>query len=205
MAKSKKGKKGNVQSGEPRRYRVNGFELIFGLALSLFGVLFMVWMGQVKTLTCTRLEPSQFECLMQSRLLGLIPLKSTSVEGLQGAKVETETVTRNSQDSSGRSRTRNETFHILYLLTQAEQIEFDASGNDVVGSREQSAQQINDFINDPGAKSLRVQSDRGHFFLLVAPLLSLALGLLALGKCARDFGRMRAQSRLLQETAPNAG
>lgn len=203
---SKRVKKGKGQSKETPRYKVNGFELIFGLALTFFGVLFMVWMGQVKILTCARLEPSQYECLMQSRLLGVIPLNSMPVEGLQGAKVETETVTRSSQDSNGRSQTRNETFHTLYLLTEAGQVEFDASGNDVVGSREQSAQQINNFINDPTAMSLRVQSDRGHFFLLLAPLLSLALGLLALGKCARDFGRMRAQSRLPQETAaPNAG
>jgi hypothetical protein len=205
MASSKRSKKGKAQSGKTPPYRVNGFELIFGLVLTFFGILFLVWMGQVKTLSCTRLEPSQLECLMQARLLGLIPLKSTPVEGLQGAKVESETVTRNSQDNSGRNQTRHETFHTLYLLTQAGQIEFDASSNDIVGSRAPNAQRINDFINDPTANSLRVQSDRGHFFLLLIPFLSLTVGLLALGKCARDFGRMRAQSRLPQEAAPSAG
>jgi hypothetical protein len=201
MAKGKSRKKGKGQSGGPPRYRVNGIELIFGLVLTLFGVLFMLGMGQVKTLTCNRLEPSQIECLMQARLLGIISLKRTPVEGLQGAKIEMET--RYSQDSDGRSR--NETFYTVYLLTKAGQIEFDASGNNTVGSREQTAQQINDFINNPSDKSLQVQSDRGHFFLLLAPLLFLTLGLLALGKCGRDFVRMRAQSRLPQETAPSTG
>jgi hypothetical protein len=159
--------------------------LVLGIACTLLGLLLLGSMVRIKILSCTRLEPSQIDCLLQMRVLGFIPLKTTPVIGLQGAKVKAEQVTSTREDSSGRQRTETDTVYTAILLTQAGEVALDVSTSGWLGSRQKRVEQINAFIHDAQAQSLRVYSDLSHLFLIWLPFLMLAIGLVLLYKPAK--------------------
>jgi hypothetical protein len=75
-----------IQSTPPRRPFFRGSP-IFGLIFILAGCLSLYLFGQVPQLSCTHLETNNLNCVLKTSLLGLVPLHSAEVDGLQKARV----------------------------------------------------------------------------------------------------------------------
>lgn len=110
----------------------------------------MIFLGQLTTLLCQRLEPTQVACeLTSSSLLGERMLSIPTGE-LQSAEVEVN------EDSDG------DTYRVV-LVTKNSRIPL----SDVYSSGERGkrtrANQINAFISNPEQMSLRIQQDHRWF------------------------------------------
>jgi hypothetical protein len=113
----------------------------------LAGLMVMVLGGELATLTCQRVEPTQGSCqLVTSSLLGLdeitIPLNQ-----LQNAKLE------QNRDHRGRGN------YSVVLLTDDGEIPFISTWNPDVQEKRNKAYLINAFIGNPRETSLHVQQD----------------------------------------------
>lgn len=124
--------------------------VLFCSVFVVAGLAIMVVFGELATLTCQRVEPTQGRCqFVRSRLLGsqerTIPLNQ-----LQGAKVDVN------ESSKG------DTYRIV-LLTDGGQVLFTTASSSGAEEKQNNADQINAFIGNPGKTSLRVQQDDRWF------------------------------------------
>jgi len=161
--------------------------LVFGLVFTLSGLLCLVVFAQVNVLTCTRLEPSQPSCVLESRLLGVLPLNSTPLEGLRGARVADKISESTYEDSNGRTRTRQTKFYWIALITDEGEVDLDALTSGWIGQKQHTADRINAFVRDPGEKRLQAYSDLTSLFFIWAPLLFLTPGLYMLMGTAEEI------------------
>lgn len=152
--------------------------LLFGLVFTLGGALVLWFMLQVNVLTCTRLESTQYNCVLQSKLLSLVSLHTEPIIGLQGAKLKQEVVHSTSTDSNGRSRTRSETVYWVVLVTSEGEVSLDNDHSSWIGPKQDITDQINAFVDNPEVQSLQVHSDLTYLLLIPIPFIFLAIGLL---------------------------
>ncbi|UCC61768.1 MAG: hypothetical protein JSV36_13315 [Anaerolineae bacterium] len=138
---------------------------LYGLAFTACGCLFSLIFGQAATLTCTRVEPSQIECVRQSKWLGWLPVSAVSLQHVEGAEVA------QSCDDEGCSyRVELTTAEGIVPLTS-----YYSSGS---RSKKEAADRINAFLRNSEGSSLTVKSDAGLLafvlplvFVLVGPLI----------------------------------
>lgn len=161
--------------------------LAFGLAFFLPGLLILVNMVQVKVLSCTRLEPSQISCVLESKLLAVVPLSSTPLPGLWGARVAQEWTESTSEDSQGRSQTRQYLAYWVALMTTKGEVALDSGKSDRIGSKERTVQNINAFIQNPASQSLHAYGDLSPLLYIWAPLLFMAPGLFIFIGAAKEI------------------
>jgi hypothetical protein len=76
----------DMQSTTPRRPFFRGSP-VFGLIFVLAGCLVLYLFGQVPQLSCTRPDANNLNCVLKTSLLGLYPLRTAEVDGLQKARV----------------------------------------------------------------------------------------------------------------------
>ena len=121
--------------------------------ISLFGVLGMAIMSlfPVSVLTCRHVEPKQVDCQLQERIVGLIPVRESSITDLKRAYVAREDQTREDEDG-------NE-----YTVTISRVVLDGASGEIVLRGAEEGKQfagrttrRINDYLDAATDESLRV-------------------------------------------------
>lgn len=148
-----------------------GFTVLLSTAL--------VSLAQIRTLACTRLEPAQYNCVLQSKVLGLVPVSTTPID-LRGAYLDSEVVERTSSD--GKS-TGSQTLYSVVLQTNGGDVHLDITSSASYWLRQRIVDRINTFVQDRQVKSLRAHSDflaQGilmcvlPFFLLIALALSIA-------------------------------
>lgn len=121
---------------------------LIGLAISGIGLAFLWGAGQVRTLTCQRVETHQIECVIQIKLLGLLPLGEQPVHHLQGASVSTGC---SENGESGQESC------VYGVKLQTAQGEVSLSPPIVSGerrSKEELVRQINNFIGTHSMTSL---------------------------------------------------
>jgi hypothetical protein len=139
---------------------------LFGLVFTACGCLASYIFGQQTTLTCTRLEPIQIECVKQSKWAGLLPLGEESIRHLQGAGVA------QSCDEDGCTyRVELDTTEGTVPLTA-----FYSSGSK---SKQETADRIDAFVQNSRERSLTVKSDAGLLgfllpcvFIFAGPLIA---------------------------------
>lgn len=124
--------------------------VLFGSVFVVAGLAAMVFFGELATLTCQRLEPTQGSCqFVRSGLLGsdetTIPLNQ-----LQSAKVDVN------ESSKG------DTYRVV-LLTDGGKVPFTSAWSSGAVEKQKNADGINAFIGNPGKTSLRVQQDDRWF------------------------------------------
>jgi hypothetical protein len=125
--------------------------ILFTSVFVVAGLAIILIFGELTTLTCQRVQPTQGSCqFVRSRLLRsgetTIPLNQ-----LQSAKVD---VTASSR--------RGNSYRVV-LLTYGGEVPFTiASSSDAEGKQE-NVDKINAFIANPGKTSLRVQQDDRWF------------------------------------------
>jgi hypothetical protein len=120
--------------------------MLFGSAFVVAGLAAIVFGGELATLTCQRLEPTQGSCqFVRSRLLGsdetTIPLNQ-----LQGAKVDV--IAFSKRDA-----------YRVVLLTDGGKVPFTTASSGGAEEKQKNADRINAFISNSGKTSLRVQQD----------------------------------------------
>lgn len=141
----------------PNRLRLQANNLMTAMGTVLFGSIFvvgglaaMVVFGELATLTCHRVEPTQGSCqFVHSSLLGsdetTIPLNQ-----LQSAKVDVN------------ESHKGDTYRVV-LLTDSGKVPFTTAWSSGAVEKQKNADQINAFIGNPGKASLRVQQDDRWF------------------------------------------
>jgi hypothetical protein len=159
---------------------INLVAVFWGLVMTVALTFGLVTLLQVRVLSCTRLESTQYSCQLKSNLLGLIPLRSTPIIGLQGATVKHEVVESTNEDNNGRSRTTRSTVYWVVLATGQGEVELDIVKDGGSGSKLETAERINAFVRDPAAKSLQVRGDLTHLFWLPLILFFLPIALIVL-------------------------
>jgi hypothetical protein len=139
--------------------------VIFGAIFSACGCIMGFIFGQQTVLTCTRPEPAQIECGMQKSWLGLVPLGKESLQNLEGARVD------ESCDEDGCT-------YRVELDTRGGFVPLTAYYSSGVKSKQEAADQINAFVQDPGEDSLEVKGSVGLLgilfplvFVFVGPLI----------------------------------
>jgi len=139
--------------------------VLYGLAFTACGCLFSLIFGQAATLTCTRVEPSQIECVRESKWLGWLPVSSASLQHVQGAEVA-----QSCDDEGCTYRVELSTAEGTVPLTS-----YYSSGSQ---SKQETADRVNAFLKDLRESSLTVKSDAGLLafvlplvFVLVGPLI----------------------------------
>jgi len=154
--------------------------IAFGLVFTMSGWVFLRWMAEVRVLTCTRLEPAQYECVLQSTLLGVVPLSSTPIEGLREARVKPIESETTDTDSQGHTQTRLTTLYGVVLVTDGGEVDLDTAWSGGMEPKARTVYRINAFVNNSESMSLRVHSNLTTLFFIWAPLIFLAPGLIAL-------------------------
>lgn len=161
--------------------------LAFGSVFFLLGLLILVILVQVKVLSCTRPEPSQITCVLESKLLAVVPLSSTPLPGLRGARVAQEWSESTSEDSRGRSQTRRSLVYWVALITDKGEVALDTGKSSWVGSKERTVQHINAFVQNPTSQSLHAYGDLTSLLFIWAPLLFMAPGLFIFIGAAKEM------------------
>ncbi len=139
---------------------------LFGMVLAAAGIFFLLLAGQVAVLTCTRLGPAQIECTMQRSWLGLglLPSATVRVHELEEVRVAETCPNR----CAHRVEVRGSDGWLP--LTP-----FHGTG---AGPKEVVAGQIEAFLADPAASSLRVQDGAGWAILVTVLVIVVGLGLM---------------------------
>jgi len=145
--------------------------IIPGALFVLVGLIAFPIFGQSAALACERSErggSASPRCELERTLIG-IPLSTTSIEGLQGARVRTP---RGAQGYIRR----------VMLATAEREVPFSSySGSG--GEEERIAAQINAFVGDPNQPSLKVRYSGSTEATLSAVLALLGLLFLVTGLC----------------------
>lgn len=175
-------KSGQHQSWRKMLYKLMAWlgGIAFGLVFTLSGWVVLRVLAEVKVLTCTRLEPAQYECALQSTLFGVVPLSSTPIEGLQGARVKPVESGTTYTDSQGFTQIRPIMTYGVILVTAGGEVDLDTVWSSGRESKEQTAVRINDFVDNSETRSLRVHSNLRRLFISWMSLIFLAPGLIAL-------------------------
>ena len=138
---------------------VMGFFACLGLGL-IFDSL------RVRSVTCTRLEPSLIDCKLETRLLGFVPLASQAVPKLQGARVEKYCYDRSCS-------------YPVYLDSEQEAILFrsgDAHKEEAAIGR---VAKINEFVQNSEAQVVVIEEDISLLSVLVG-IIFVVVALLAI-------------------------
>ena len=135
--------------------------ILFGLVFAGFGILFLVIFGQGATLRCSRPEPSQITCQRETRWLNRLSTGSETIAGMSQAYV-TE-----SCDDGCTYRVELDTVQGPVALTS-----YYTSGYD---DKADVAQKINEFLSDPDAPPMEVNSDAGLLAVLL-PVFFIVVG-----------------------------
>jgi hypothetical protein len=141
------------------------FAMLYGSVFVLAGLTVMLAAGELATLTCQRVEPTQGSCqLVTSGLFGsdeiTIPLNQ-----LQSAKLVSSNIRKSS--------------YSIVLLTDHDKVHFVSKWNTPVPEEQRKADLINAFIGNPRETSLRIQKDDpgsayiGGIFILFGGLVAL--------------------------------
>jgi hypothetical protein len=140
---------------------------LYGLVFTACGCVLSLIFGQAAILTCNRIEPSQIECVRQTKWLRWVPVGEQSIPELRGAEVG------QSCDEDGCTyRVELNTAEGLIPLTT-----YFSSG---AGPKQEATERINAFLQNPQGSSLTVRSDAGLLafilpfaFVLVGPLIAM--------------------------------
>lgn len=140
-----------VKSPPARRFRVRPLPILFSVICLLFGF-FVVWIfGQVKVVHCTRVEPRQVDCRVQSKWLGWLPAgRPVVVPGVRSARARLET---------------------SEYYDQMDRVYLELSGASTSGQLDwitmsqarDVAEQINRFIRDEQGPEVEIRSAPGWF------------------------------------------
>ncbi len=141
---------------------------LFGSVIVVAGLTVIVCFGELATLICQRVEPTQGNCqFMQSGVLAsdetTIPLNQ-----LQSAKVDVH-------------KGRKGTTYRVVLLTNDGYVPFTSSWSPDAEEKQKNADLINAFIGNSGKTSLRVQQDDRLFAYPLGGIFILAGGGFMLG------------------------
>jgi len=137
--------------------------IIPGALFALMGFIAFPIFGQSAALTCERGGSASPRCELERTLIG-IPLSTTSIEGLQGARVQTPLGAQG---------------HIYRVMLVTAEREVPFSGYSGSGSEEERiAAEINAFLGDPNQTTLKARYSGSAEAILSAVFV--VLGLLAL-------------------------
>ena len=132
--------------------------------------------GELATLTCQRVQPTQGSCqFVRSRLLGSNET-TISLNQLQSAKVDVTV--------SGKG---GGTYSVV-LLTDGGEVPFTTASSSGAEEKQENADRINAFIANPGKTSLRVQQDDRWFVYIFGGIFILLGGGVVTGQL---WGRAR--------------
>jgi len=185
MATSRKNKK--IKPVDAPEWMVNLVVLGFGMIFTLGGLVLLVSIVQLKVLNCTRLEPSQYTCVLESRLLGIWAFSSTPLR-LSGARLAHEVSESTSQDDKGRTRTSQSTLYWVGLITVGGEVALDTGSSSWIGSKQQTVDRINAFVRSRTTGPLQVYGDWTPLLFVWAPLFPLVFGLLLLKVTVKEIG-----------------
>ncbi len=185
MATSRKNKK--IKPVDAPEWMVNLVVLGFGMIFTLGGLVLLVSIVQLKVLNCTRLEPSQYTCVLESRLLGIWAFSSTPLR-LSGARLAHEVSESTSQDDKGRTRTSPSTRSWVAWFTDGGEVALDTGSSSWIGSKQQTVDRINAFVRSRTTGPLQVYGDWTPLLFVWAPLFPLVFGLLLLKVTVKEIG-----------------
>lgn len=129
-----------------------------GIMLLLMGLLFAYLMGRVSHLNCVRTDASAPQCSLRISWLSLFTIQEDGLQGLQGAYAQ-----QNCDDDGCTYR--------VVLSTTAGNKPLTSAYSSGSKSKEQTAQQINQFIADPTQTALAVKAGGGLIMLVPLSLL----------------------------------
>jgi hypothetical protein len=130
------------------------------------GLLLTFLLGQVSTLTCNRVADAD-RCVLRVNWMGLARLGETTIEGLQGARVD------ESCDEDGC------TYRVV-VVTALDSIPLEKGYSSGKTAKDESAEKINAFVRDRQIRDLEVSAGGGLW--LVIPVIFLGMGVWMAGK-----------------------
>ncbi len=141
----------DTKSPPARRFRARLLPILFGMLCLLFGF-FIVWIfGQVKVVHCTRIEPHQVDCWVQSKWVGWLPAgRPVVVPGVRLAQARIQVAEYEDQIDS--------IYVDLNGSSQTEQVSWSSLPN-----ASSAAGQINHFIQDGQTRETQVRDAPGWF------------------------------------------
>jgi hypothetical protein len=149
--------------------------ILGGSVFMLAGLGAIIIFGELSTLTCQRVQPTQGSCqFVRSRLLGSDE-KTIPLNQLQSAKVD------ESASSKGGS-----TYSVV-LLTDGGEVPFTIASSSGSEEKQENADRINAFIANPGKTSLRVQQDDRWFAYFFGGTFIFLGGMVVLGSLRDSF------------------
>ncbi len=130
------------------------------ILLLLMGLLFAYWMGRVSHLNCVRTDTAAPQCSLRISWLNLFTIQEDGLQELQGAYAQ--------QNCDGDGCT-----YRVVLTTSAGDKPLTSAYSSGSKSKEQTAQQINQFIADPTQPTLTVKAGGGLIMLVPFSLLGM--------------------------------
>jgi len=178
---------------------------VAGLLLIVLPLMTLMSRIQARTLICIRLEPRQHQCRLETKLLGVVPLRTTPIIKLSKAGIAHEEVSYTSTTSNDQTITKYQTRYSVVLITASANIPLDAVGSTEYGPKQALAGRINAYLDDPQETSLRVRGYSLGWGGVVGFLIPMAMGLACLapalvgiGLTAQTGFKRLAGSRFLQ-------
>jgi hypothetical protein len=141
--------------------------IVFGLAFSCCGLIFLLFMAQRTDLDCRRVEPNLMNCQVKTSLLGLTPIGTQDISGLIDAEVAENC------DSDGC------TYRVELHTTRGKMplTSYYSSGEE---SKRALADKINRFVQEGSTESISLRVYAGEGFGLIG-LIPIAFMLLGVG------------------------
>jgi len=149
---------GAASEGRPTRKAWTRVLLVL-VEILVVGV-FAYLMGQVTTLTCDRVETDQVDCKIQSKWMGLVPLREQSVRSVRGAQVAEDC----DEDEDGCT-------YRVELVASAGIVPLTSHYSSGHAAKESVAQRVNDFVRGPAASSLVVKDRSNPSMLIVVAVI----------------------------------
>jgi hypothetical protein len=151
--------------------------LILGLIFIGAGIFMTFIFGQLGELSCTRQEPSSYQCTHAKKIFGLIPWHEEELAIIQRASLA------ESCDSDGCS-------YRVEMITADGGVPLVAYYSGGTGAHERESkkiEQINDFISDPDAEKLELKAGLFEMLLSFLPLFFVVFGVIACISGLRSF------------------
>ena len=140
--------------------------ILFGLIFLGAGVFSVIVFSRVGELSCTRLEPSSYTCVRDTKLFGLVPLEKEQLPTIRQAYLS------ESCDEDGCS-------YRVDMRTDEGDIAlvgYYSGGIGAYKQQEEKMNQINAFVSDPDAEELTLVAGLSEILLSFMPMIFVVIG-----------------------------
>lgn len=140
--------------------------ILFGLLFLGVGILAVFIFSRIGELSCTRLEPSYFTCVRNTKLFGIVPFGEDELPTIRQAYVS------ESCDSDGCS------YRVDMVTDEGDisLVDYYTGGMGAYNRQTEKVTQINAFVNDSNVETLDIGAGLSEILLSFLPMLFVFVG-----------------------------